>query len=308
MDLYFKRHDGEAATVEQFIQCFADVSGRDFSQFMRWYSQAGTPEVTVVTRHDVSRKTFTHRMHPAHRSPTPGQPEKLPMVIPLGLGLLGSDGHELPLSGAAEHGIVVLTGPSHTFEFTGIAERPVAVDQPQFLGADQAHDRPHRRRSRFPRGPRQRSVQPLAVACRPCRQSCSSTMSRLSVPAKHRAATTRCSMRSKRFSPTASSSRLSSRWRSTPPGEGDIAREIGRDIDPDAIHAARKALRAGMGERLAAALAQTYERMTIPGPYSPDAQAPAAAACATSASICWPRPARPTLSPAPRGNMTLPTT
>ena len=57
----------------------------------------------------------------------------------------------------------------------------------------------------------------------------------------------------------------------TPPGEGDIAREIGRDIDPDAIHAARKALRAGMGERLSAALAQTYERMTISGPYSPDA-------------------------------------
>ena len=66
MDLYFERHDGEAATVEQFVQCFADVSGRDFSQFMRWYSQAGTPEVTVATRHDAARKTFTARMHAAH--------------------------------------------------------------------------------------------------------------------------------------------------------------------------------------------------------------------------------------------------
>ena len=47
MDLYFDRHDGEAVTVEQFVQCFADVSGRDFSQFMRWYTQAGTPEVVV---------------------------------------------------------------------------------------------------------------------------------------------------------------------------------------------------------------------------------------------------------------------
>jgi len=48
MDLYFARHDGEAATVEQFVQCFADASGRDFSQFMRWYRQAGTPEVAAA--------------------------------------------------------------------------------------------------------------------------------------------------------------------------------------------------------------------------------------------------------------------
>ena len=59
MDLYFARHDGEAATVEQFIQCFADASGRDMTQFMRWYSQAGTPEVTVAGRYDAARKTYT---------------------------------------------------------------------------------------------------------------------------------------------------------------------------------------------------------------------------------------------------------
>ena len=59
MDLYFARHDGEAATVEQFIQCFAERSGRDMTQFMRWYAQAGTPEVTVRGRYDAARKTFT---------------------------------------------------------------------------------------------------------------------------------------------------------------------------------------------------------------------------------------------------------
>ena len=50
MDLYFARHDGEAATVEQFVQCFADVSGIDLEQFMRWYSQAGTPEVVEYSK------------------------------------------------------------------------------------------------------------------------------------------------------------------------------------------------------------------------------------------------------------------
>ena len=56
MDLYFARHDGEAATVEQFVQCFADVSGRDLTQFMRWYTQAGTPEVVVAPHYDARAK------------------------------------------------------------------------------------------------------------------------------------------------------------------------------------------------------------------------------------------------------------
>ena len=58
MDLYFERHDGEAATIEQFVQCFADASGRDFTQFMRWYSQAGTPEITATGRYDAAAKTY----------------------------------------------------------------------------------------------------------------------------------------------------------------------------------------------------------------------------------------------------------
>ncbi len=82
MDLYFTRHDGEAATVEQFVQCFADVSGRDFSQFMRWYTQAGTPEIVVAPHYDARAKTY--RLDIAQTMPpTPGQPDKKPMVIPL---------------------------------------------------------------------------------------------------------------------------------------------------------------------------------------------------------------------------------
>ena len=82
MDLYFARHDGHAATVEQFIQCFADASGRGMTQFMRWYSQAGTPEVTVTGRFDAARKSYTLEAKQTV-PPTPGQPTKEPMVIPL---------------------------------------------------------------------------------------------------------------------------------------------------------------------------------------------------------------------------------
>ena len=66
MDLYFTRHDGEAATVEQFVQCFADVSGRDFSQFMRWYTQAGTPEIVVAPHYDAPRQDLPARREADH--------------------------------------------------------------------------------------------------------------------------------------------------------------------------------------------------------------------------------------------------
>ena len=98
MDLYFERHDGHAATVEQFVQCFADVERRDLTQFMRWYSQAGTPEVAANGQlRSGGRKAY--RLEIAQTvPPTPGQPVKEPMVIPLALGLVGRDGRDLPLS------------------------------------------------------------------------------------------------------------------------------------------------------------------------------------------------------------------
>src|SRR4029077_10712396 len=96
MDLYFTRHDGQAATVEQFVQCFADVSGRDMSQFMRCYSQAGTPEIKVAPHYDSAARSL--RLDAAQIvPPTPGQPNKEPMAIPLALGLVGRNGDDLPL-------------------------------------------------------------------------------------------------------------------------------------------------------------------------------------------------------------------
>ncbi len=85
MDLYFARHDGEAATVDQFVQCFADAAGVDLAQFMLWYSQAGTPELVVTGTHDARAKTY--RLDIAQTvPPTPEQPSKEPMTIPLFVG------------------------------------------------------------------------------------------------------------------------------------------------------------------------------------------------------------------------------
>src|SRR5262249_34225827 len=126
MDLYFTRHDGQAVTVEQFVQCFADVSGRDFSQFMRWYTQAGTPEIVVTSHYDARAQTY--RLDVAQKiPPTPGQPSKEPMVVPLAIGLLGRDGADLSLlldGRPLERGVLTLKAPSQSFTFSGIAERP----------------------------------------------------------------------------------------------------------------------------------------------------------------------------------------
>ena len=98
MDLYFERHDGEAATVEEFVQCFADANGIDLAQFMRWYSQAGTPEV-VASPAATTRTRKTYRLDIAQTiPPTPGQPIKEPMVIPLAIGLVGPHGRDMPLT------------------------------------------------------------------------------------------------------------------------------------------------------------------------------------------------------------------
>ena len=271
MDLYFARHDGHAATVEQFIQCFADVSGRDMTQFMRWYNQAGTPEVTVVTRYDAARKTYTLE---AKQSvpPTPGQPSKEPMVIPLSLGLVGKDGRDLPLSPAknVDHGVLVLNEPSQSVTFAGIDEKPVlsinrGFSAPIKLNADldggdlaflAAHDS-----DAFNRW-----------------QALQTVSMRLSIDNVARLRAGKAPRTDERLIAALAAilddAKLEPAFVAlalTPPGEGDVARETGRDIDPDAIFNARRALRADVGQKLGQALVEAYARMAVPGPYSPDA-------------------------------------
>jgi aminopeptidase N len=95
MDLYIRRHDNQAVTIEDFVAAMQDAGGVDLSQFKRWYEQAGRPEITIEDRWDKATKSY--ELSIAQKvPPTPGQAEKLPMLIPLAMGLLGPDGAELP--------------------------------------------------------------------------------------------------------------------------------------------------------------------------------------------------------------------
>ncbi|MBN9009444.1 MAG: aminopeptidase N, partial [Rhizobiales bacterium] len=91
MDLYFRRHDGQSVTIEDFLACFADATGKDLSRFRPWYSQAGTPEVRAHGEYDGSAKTYTLRLSQA-TPPTPGQPVKQALHIPIRFGLVGPNG------------------------------------------------------------------------------------------------------------------------------------------------------------------------------------------------------------------------
>src|SRR6476469_5952871 len=89
-DLYFDRHDGEAATCDDFVKALEDASGVDLSPFKIWYSQAGTPKVRARLDYDAELKTASLHLQ-QHEDPTPGQPTKQPMPIPLRTALIGAD-------------------------------------------------------------------------------------------------------------------------------------------------------------------------------------------------------------------------
>jgi aminopeptidase N len=131
MDLYFTRHDGQAATVEDFVRCFEDAAGRKLEQFRLWYAQAGTPEIRADGVYDAAAKTYALDLS-QRLAPTPGQPEKCPMHIPIAVGLIGKDSGKplsLTLEGenavGGENRVLELTAPQQRFVFTGIGEEPV---------------------------------------------------------------------------------------------------------------------------------------------------------------------------------------
>jgi aminopeptidase N len=118
-DLYFERHDGEAATCEDFVRAMEDGGGVDLSAFRLWYTQAGTPKVTASLEHAPGSARATVRLS-QQVPPTPGQPDKKPMPIPLRIALFGERSGE-----KIEEQLAVLVGQETEIHFEGIGERPV---------------------------------------------------------------------------------------------------------------------------------------------------------------------------------------
>ena len=126
MRLYFERHDGSAATCEDFVKAMEDASGIDLTQFRRWYSQAGTPQLQVRDEYDAKQQVY--RLHVRQSTPpTPEQTEKLALHIPLDIELYAEDGAVIPLQsgGQAVSSVLNVTEPEQTFVFEKVPQAPV---------------------------------------------------------------------------------------------------------------------------------------------------------------------------------------
>ncbi|MGL6624832.1 aminopeptidase N [Aeromonas jandaei] len=126
MGLYFERHDGSAATCDDFVQAMEDASGVDLGRFRRWYSQSGTPELTVTDEYDVASGVY--RLHVSqHTPPTQDQPQKLPLHIPLDIELYDEQGAIIPLQyqGKAIGNVLDVLEAEQTFVFDQVPVKPV---------------------------------------------------------------------------------------------------------------------------------------------------------------------------------------
>ena len=124
MDIYFGRHDGQAVTCDDFVAAMSAASGFDFTQFMTWYRQAGTPRVTARGKYDAATKRYTLTLAQTC-APMSGQPEKQPTLIPVAVGLVGPQGEGFDLGGGASTRLLHLTAPEQTFAFENIPAEPV---------------------------------------------------------------------------------------------------------------------------------------------------------------------------------------
>lgn len=129
MDTYFARYDGQAATVDDFVQAMAEAGGIDLQQFSLWYSQAGTPLLKAEACFDAGEGVLALTLYQSCPA-TPGQPEKQPFHIPISMGLLGQDGRQLPvtLEGESQPGpvtrVIELKTSAETYRFAGLPEKP----------------------------------------------------------------------------------------------------------------------------------------------------------------------------------------
>lgn len=140
MALYFERHDGTAATCEDFICAMEDASGIDLTQFRGWYSQSGTPEVTIKFEYDAAQQLF--KLHAKQITPpTADQSEKLPLLIPMDIELYAASGEPIRLQyqGQSVHQVLQLTESEQVFVFDQITEKPIVSLMREFSAPIKLH-------------------------------------------------------------------------------------------------------------------------------------------------------------------------
>ena len=275
MALYISRHDGQAATCDDFVAAMADANGVDLTQFKLWYSQAGTPELEVDGRYDAAAGAYELTVG-QRCPPTPGQPTKAPMHIPFAVGLLDAQGQSVPLrlegepaAAAAPTRVLPITAERQTFRFPNVPE-PRAVSLNRFFSAPvhvkagqdaaglaflMAHDAdPFARWEAGQRFATQLLLQGIA------------TVGRGGAPDFDPAflAAVESILRDERMDKGFAAEAIAL------PSADELSNHL-ETIDVDALYAARKGLRRLIATRLKDELRRVYEANRVSASYSPDA-------------------------------------
>ncbi|MBC6980967.1 aminopeptidase N [Caulobacter sp. 17J80-11] len=270
MDHYFEKFDGHAVTVEDFVGAFAETTGRDLSKFFRWYAQAGTPEVHLEVDYDPEAKAVDLRLTQT-TPPTPGQPDKDCLPVPIKIGLLDEEGRPqsfMPPGADApvQDYVLVLESADQTVRLTGV-ERPPVVSPGRGFSAPivLSTDAPDEHRfvrlasdpdlfARWEAG--QNLARDLILARAEGRAD-------LEGEARYAAAVGRALA-------DQSSNEAFKALLLSPPIEQDLSLCMS-PADPAALHDARETLRATIATQLRAELERLHDGLTDPGPFSPDA-------------------------------------
>ena len=273
MDLYFKRHDGDAAQVEDFLSAFEDANDADLTQFALWYSQAGTPRLTVSANYDRAKKTCSLEIEQSLAA-TPGQSRKKLMHIPVRFGLIGKDGNDLSFGkstgGQVGNQVIQLTRRTTKLSFHDVSERPVIsllrdFSAPIILDFNQSkNDLAFLARHDVDLFNRWQAIQSLAL--QNLLAGTRATQAGKPVKVDQKLLQT--------LNDTALDDTLEPAFRAlalTLPTESEIGRAQGKNIDPDAIHSSRQSLLKSLGKSFGNELTVQIETLETPGEYSPSA-------------------------------------
>jgi aminopeptidase N len=271
-DLYFARHDGTAATCDDFIKAMEDASGVDLSQFKLWYSQAGTPQVTAHGKYDAGSKTYELTLE-QKLAPTPGQTDKKPMHIPVAVGLVGrTSGQDIQIDvdgSKAATQILNLREAKQTFKLKGVSEPVVpsigrGFSAPaKFVSDLTAEDRAFLMAKDSDSFNRWESGQKFATDLL-LRMASDARAGKTPKPDQLFVESFGELLRDARKDPAFTTMAIQL------PTEMELAQAID-EADPDAIHAARETLRKALATTYKGALRDTYQSFKSNEPYSPDA-------------------------------------
>jgi aminopeptidase N len=270
MDLYIRRHDNQAVTIEDFVAAMQDAGGVDLSQFKRWYEQAGRPEITIEDRWDKATKSY--ELSIAQKvPPTPGQAEKLPMLIPLAMGLLGPDGAELPTRLEEEAGsqegtrVLPLAEARESFRFVDVPSPPVPSLLRGFSAPVKLKDVPLERLKFLAINDpepfaRWEAGQQVATCALLDRIEAYRSGAKAAPLDPDLVTALRCILADAERDPAFAAEALAL------PSETFLADQLAV-VDVDAIHAARESARVELGRALSMELASAYVTLADAGPY-----------------------------------------